>query len=87
MTCQLIKKRSRYVVFSGIAGEMKMKLSEKFSIGGVVFIALIPIGAIGGYIANIFKMISALGGEVTTLFIARCVGIFVAPLGSILGFF
>jgi len=41
----------------------------------------------GGWIANVVKFIGMLNGEVTAMFIARGVGIFALPLGSILGFF
>lgn len=50
---------------------------------------VIVILAIGGWIANVVKIvttgfaISQWGG----LEVARCIGVFVAPLGSILGFF
>lgn len=64
-----------------------MKLSEKCGIAGSVFFILLIVSAIFGYVLNIVKMVGAIGGEVTAIFIARCVGIFVAPLGSILGFF
>lgn len=60
---------------------MKMKLI------GFLALLIFIVAAIGGYIANIVKIIGALGGEVTAIFIARCVGVFFAPIGSILGFF
>lgn len=44
------------------------------------------LAAIGGWIANVVKFIGMLGGDVSTMFIARAVGIFAAPLGAILGF-
>ena len=43
--------------------------------------------AVGGWIANLVKFVAMIGDGVTTLFIARAVGMFFAPLGSILGFF
>ncbi|EPY4328932.1 hypothetical protein ACXDJA_002557 [Klebsiella variicola] len=56
----------------------------------VLFLYLIIVVlAIGGWIANIVKIIttgfviSQWGG----LDVARCIGVFIAPLGSILGFF
>jgi hypothetical protein len=64
-----------------------MNLSEKFGIAGVAFFALVVMASLYGYVSNIEKMIGALGGEITALFIARCAGIFFMPLGSILGFF
>ncbi|MDR6455518.1 hypothetical protein [Variovorax paradoxus] len=43
--------------------------------------------AVGSWIANIVKFVGLLGGEVTTMFIARMVGIPFAPLGMVLGWF
>jgi hypothetical protein len=43
--------------------------------------------AILGYVLNIVKLIPLLDGGFTTMFIGRVVGIFAAPLGSVLGFF
>lgn len=40
-----------------------------------------------GWVINVAKFIGLLGGEITTWFVARAVGIFIAPLGGILGFF
>ena len=51
----------------------------------VVSLALVV--GIGGYIANIVKLIGMLGGEINAMLIARGVGVFAAPLGAILGFF
>lgn len=43
---------------------------------------------IGGWVANIVKLIGMIGAdEITTMFIARCVGVLIAPFGAILGFF
>lgn len=52
----------------------------------IVFLWLV---AIGGWIANIVKLIGmiSVNDPITTMFIARCVGVFVAPFGAILGFF
>lgn len=40
-----------------------------------------------GWIANIVKFIGEISGPITALFIGRIVGIFMAPLGAVLGFF
>ena len=43
---------------------------------------------IGGWIANLVKFVGMIGAnEVTTMFIARVVGIPVGPLGAVLGYF
>ena len=47
----------------------------------------IILAAAGGWIANLVKFIAMIGDGVTSLFIARAIGMFFAPLGSILGFF
>jgi hypothetical protein len=52
-----------------------------------LFIVIAVFVGVGGWIANIIKLIGILDGSVTAMFVARCVGIFVAPFGSILGFF
>lgn len=56
-----------------------------------IFLGLVVIGlwlaAIGGWIANIVKLIGMLDGGVTAMFIARIVGALLAPLGAVLGYF
>jgi hypothetical protein len=42
--------------------------------------------AFSGWIMNLFKFFSMLGGDLTALFIARIVGVF-TPLGCVLGWF
>lgn len=46
----------------------------------------IVIAAVYGWIANIISLVHMLDGNVTAMFVARIAGVFVAPLGSILGF-
>jgi hypothetical protein len=46
---------------------------------------VIVLAAIGGYIANIVKLVSS--NEEMGMMIARAIGLLVAPVGSILGFF
>ena len=41
-----------------------------------------------GYVTNIIKLIGMLGDDnITTMFVARVVGLFVFPLGIVLGYF
>ena len=54
------------------------------SLAAVALFAVI-IAAIYGYIANIVALFHSTG-DITGQFILRIVGIFIAPLGSILGF-
>lgn len=50
-----------------------------------LYAAIVVLG-IGGWIANIVKMINAGFDPITGLVVARVIGVFVAPLGSVLGF-
>lgn len=52
----------------------------------VVWIALILAG-VYGYISNIVDIINMVNDPITGMFILRCVGIVVFPLGAILGYF
>jgi hypothetical protein len=45
------------------------------------------LAALGGWVANIVKLIGMLDGSITSMFVARVVGIFAAPVGAILGYF
>jgi hypothetical protein len=48
---------------------------------------IVVLITLGGWIANLVKFFYMLDGAVTAMFIARLVGVFVAPLGSLLGYF
>lgn len=51
------------------------------------FVALlIGLLLIGGWIANVVKIVGAISEPLTGLFIIRCVGVFAAPVGAVLGF-
>lgn len=52
-----------------------------------LFIAAFLILGVGGWIANIVKLIGMFDGEITAMLIARIIGVFAAPFGAILGFF
>jgi hypothetical protein len=41
---------------------------------------------IAGWVLNLVKLALAMGSPVTGLFLFRCVGVVVWPLGSVLGF-
>ena len=51
-----------------------------------MYLAIVLI-SIGGYVANIVKIVGAISEPLTTLMIVRLVGVFVGPLGIIMGFF
>ena len=40
-----------------------------------------------GWCMNIWALYGSVGGPLNAMFIARCVGVFVAPLGALLGYF
>ena len=67
---------------------MKVINSSKrssFSLIGLL-IVLLWIAFVAGYVLNIFNIINNLStDEVTNMFIFQCIGIIIAPLGSILG--
>lgn len=52
---------------------------------GSLFLVVVIVAGIGGYIANIVKLIAG-NGEIGLL-IARAVGVLVPPLGVALGLF
>lgn len=62
-----------------------MNKQSGFTAYELLVVALVVLG-VGGWIANIVKLVGMLDGSVTAMFIARVVGVFAAPLGSILGF-
>lgn len=47
---------------------------------------MVIVIAILGWIMNIMTLIQTADAAVTGMFILRCVGIFVAPLGAVLGY-
>ena len=69
---------------------MKITKSSKrssFSLIGLL-IVLLWVAFVAGYVLNIFNIINNLStDEVTNMFIFQCIGIIIAPLGSILGWF
>ena len=51
-----------------------------------VFLLLLYIVGIIGYLLNCVKILQSIREPISTLIILRIVGIFVTPLGAILGF-
>ena len=51
----------------------------------LIFI-VVWLAAIGGWIGNIVKIVGTLSDPITGMFIFRCVGVIVAPLGAVLGY-
>ena len=48
-------------------------------------VMLVLIGA-GGWIANVVKIIGTGFDVFTCMLIVRCIGVFIAPLGAVLGY-
>ena len=63
-----------------------MRKQQGFSAPELI-IAVVVLAGIVGWVMNIFDIVAAVSGPITAMFILRCVGIFVAPLGAILGYF
>lgn len=53
---------------------------------GLICLSIIAAGVIG-WVLNIAALVHTSSDPITGFFILRCVGIFVSPLGSILGYF
>lgn len=58
----------------------------KNTIPGIICLVL-TITIIWGYVLNIIAIVHTIDLPVSGMFILRCIGIFVAPLGAILGLF
>jgi len=63
-----------------------MRKQQGFSAPELI-IAVVVLAGITGWVMNIFDIVAAVSDPITAMFILRCVGIFVAPLGAILGYF
>jgi len=63
-------------------------MNENQVIGSFTVVAFFSIlVAIGSYIANIVTLINHINDPFTAMIVIRIVGIFVVPLGAVLGFF
>ena len=62
---------------------------KKYDIGTVAAIAILVvfIAGIVGWVMNIVNLIGTIGSSIDAEFVLRLVGVFVAPLGAILGYF
>lgn len=63
------------------------KKSVDIGIVGVLGLIALLIAAAAGWVMNIAAIVHTLSDPLTGVFIFRCVGIFIAPLGAILGYF
>jgi hypothetical protein len=64
-----------------------MRASEVLEGSALLIMVILILAAIGGWIANVVAIVVTVNDPVSGMFILRCVGVFVAPLGSVLGFF
>lgn len=62
-----------------------MKKQLGFTVVELV-VALVALLGFGGWIANIVKLVGSNFDPITGMVVARAIGIFVAPLGAVLGF-
>ena len=52
-----------------------------------IMVILVALFGIGGWIANIVKIVGMSFDPLSGIAVARIAGIFVAPLGAVLGYF
>lgn len=65
---------------------MKIKFDEAAGVFAAMAGVALIVAAIWGWIANVVAIAGTVNDPITGMFVLRCIGIFVAPLGSILGF-
>ena len=64
-----------------------MKNSQKgYTSIGLVFI-IVWLALAVGWVMNVVEIVQTVSDPITGMFILRCVGIIVAPLGGVLGYF
>ena len=61
---------------------------KRVTVSGQLAIVLVIVALVGawGWISNIIKLASMDFGGVTGMLVLRAIGVFVAPLGAVLGF-
>lgn len=66
-----------------------MKYQKGFTAVELLSIVMFAVVAVGawGWVWNILKIVGSDFGAITGMLVIRLIGIFVAPLGSIVGFF
>ena len=65
--------------------EREVKRQRGFTLVELMCVVLVLIGA-GGWIANVVKIAGTGFADFNGMLIARCIGVFIAPLGAVLGF-
>lgn len=66
-----------------------MKKQKGFTLIELFYTAIIPVAILGvwGWVWNIIKIIDSDFAVITGMLVARIIGVFIAPLGAVLGFF
>ena len=57
------------------------------SAGTVIAILVVFFAGLVGWVMNIAELIGMIGASIDAEFVLRLVGVFVAPLGAVLGYF
>lgn len=65
---------------------MKLSVSDSAGAAGAIFIVVLVALAAYGWVANIVKLVGMDFGSMTGMLVVRAIGIFIAPLGSVVGF-
>jgi len=66
--------------------ETEMRKCIGATVVELVVLLIMLLGA-GGWIWNIVKVVHGFADPITGLFVMRCIGVFVAPVGAVLGYF
>ncbi len=64
---------------------MNYTKQKGFTLPEMIVTCVLLFGA-GGWIANMAKILATMNDGITGMFIMRIVGIFVAPVGAVLGY-
>lgn len=64
---------------------MRFNTGRNLALGTLIGIWAVTAAMVIGWVINIFKIVGALDGPINAWLIGRCVGVFVAPLGGVLG--
>ncbi len=62
-----------------------MNKQRGYTIVELVWVVLLVAGAVG-WVWNIVRIVGHMSDPITGLFVVRCIGVFVAPVGAVLGY-
>ena len=63
-----------------------MKAKQGFTLVDLIYVVVI-LAALVGWVLNIVDILAVVNDPITPMFILRIVGIFIFPLGAVLGYF